>query len=643
MSRQGPGGPARRRKRRAAAGLPIGPSIGARVIMALLGVTGMGASLMVASGSLGPVFTEPSPSPEVAAPAPGQSGAPGGRPTLALPSTQPSMPFIAAPSLPAAQASPTPRPSPGPPVVQPGASPGAQPGAGSTGSPAPATTQPPTNTRPTASPSTQPSTSTQPTTSTPTPTTPTTSTPAVEAVRWGPCASDGLECATLAVPVDHADPGGATTSIGLRKRPADSPATRIGTLVVVPGGALAPTDSIEPYAALLGPQVRARFDIVAVDPRGTGRSTGATCSASVTSDPFAPVTAADVAARRAADDAIRSACRASGSPLLRHLSTADGARDLDAVRVALRQPALSLVASSRGTYLAQTYAALFPTRVRALALDGVVDPKTWTSGPDPVTARAGAARAADGALQALFARCSSLGAAACPAGPGLASEWAALQRTLERGTITAGGREVTAAEVDTTVVTLLSDSRQHRTLVDTIHAWSLASRGRTHTVPTLLGSTNDLVWDGSVGTTRQPIALAATMCTDTQNPSDPAAWPAAVKRLVAAAPGVAVPWVWQSSLCAGWPASAPGRYTGDFTAAVPALLVAMSDDPVTPIQSARAASRNLAGSRLLTVDGVGHDALGRGSCVGAAYTAYLVGGTLPANGARCTVDRASLP
>lgn len=635
--------------------------------MALLGVTGLSASLMVASGSLGPVIIQPSPSPQLAAPAPstqptlGASSIPDPRPVPeAQPSDgpRPSDPPVPTPGPSAPPGGPqgdglpaVPRPSPGPVLVvpsdqvtdpprpepSPGPTPRPTPDPGDT-SPGPTPTPGPTP-RPDPTPTPGPSPTPRPTPTTPGP--PPTPTPTPELVRWAPCDSGGLECATLDVPVDHAAPSG-TTPIGLRKRPADNPASRIGTLVVVPGGSLAPTDSIESYAALLGPQVRERFDILAVDPRGTGRSGGAICSAGVASARFAPVTDDEVDARRAADDAIRIGCAASASPLLRHLSTADTARDLDAVRAALRQEALSVVARSRGTYLAQTYAALFPTRVRALALDGVVDPQTWATGRDPVTVRAGMPQAADGALQALLADCSRLGVALCPAGPGLASEWAALQRTLDRGPITAGGREVTAAEVDTTVVTLLSDSRRHRALVDTIHAWYLGSRGRAHSVPPLPASGNDLVWDGSVGTTQQRIALAATMCTDTDNPSDPAARSAAIRRL-SSAPGVAVPWVWQSSLCAGWPATSPGRYTGDFTSAVPALVVNLKDDPVTPIQGARAASRNLVGSRLLTVDGVGHDALGRGTCVSAAYTAYLVGGTLPPNGARCTVDRPSLP
>jgi len=54
-------------------------------------------------------------------------------------------------------------------------------------------------------------------------------------LTWTSCRGD-FECATLTVPVDYEDPAGDTIDLAVLKDPADSPADRVGSLVVNPGG-----------------------------------------------------------------------------------------------------------------------------------------------------------------------------------------------------------------------------------------------------------------------------------------------------------------------------------------------------------------------------------------------------------------------
>ena len=59
--------------------------------------------------------------------------------------------------------------------------------------------------------------------------------PPVTPVAWSPCGGT-LQCGTVAVPLDYADPGGATIEIAVARQPARDPAQRIGSLVINPGG-----------------------------------------------------------------------------------------------------------------------------------------------------------------------------------------------------------------------------------------------------------------------------------------------------------------------------------------------------------------------------------------------------------------------
>ena len=62
------------------------------------------------------------------------------------------------------------------------------------------------------------------------------------------------------------------------------------------------------------------------------------------------------------------------------------ARDLDVLRAAVGDAKLTFAGHSYGSFLGATYANLFPQRVRAIVLDGVLDPVGWTTGRGPLDA-----------------------------------------------------------------------------------------------------------------------------------------------------------------------------------------------------------------------------------------------------------------
>jgi pimeloyl-ACP methyl ester carboxylesterase len=72
-------------------------------------------------------------------------------------------------------------------------------------------------------------------------------------------------------------------------------------------------------------------------------------------------------------------CNQANPTLLSHVSTAESARDMDLLRQAVGDSQLNYLGVSYGTYLGATYANLFPGKVRAMVLDGNINPVAWTT------------------------------------------------------------------------------------------------------------------------------------------------------------------------------------------------------------------------------------------------------------------------
>ncbi len=186
------------------------------------------------------------------------------------------------------------------------------------------------------------------------------------------------------MPVDYSHPRNATLPLSLRRRPAGDPAHRIGSLVINPGGpGEAGTQLLGRDLSVLGPAVRQRFDVVEMDPRGVGNSGGFRCNGTGSSDSGAgtgekvdpvPTTPQAEAALVDADRGYADACAQSAGVLLGYIGTSDVARDLEQLRKALGEQELTFLGMSYGTLVGATYADLFPTRLRAMVLDGVINP-----------------------------------------------------------------------------------------------------------------------------------------------------------------------------------------------------------------------------------------------------------------------------
>ncbi|KDN74026.1 hypothetical protein DF19_42325 [Streptomyces olindensis] len=204
------------------------------------------------------------------------------------------------------------------------------------------------------------------------------------ALAWTDCEGSGLDprqrCATVDVPMDHSDPDGRTIEIAVSRIPAEKPSARRGTLLLIPGGPGGHSLRDPSGKGQQLPQkVRDAYDLVGFAPRGMAPSTAVDCELdpadlSMTKRLPWPGTDGSVAGNLATARRTAEACARNGGELIRHISTANEARDLDRVRAALGERKISAWGVSYGTYVGAVYSQLFPHRTDRIVLDSNNDP-----------------------------------------------------------------------------------------------------------------------------------------------------------------------------------------------------------------------------------------------------------------------------
>jgi pimeloyl-ACP methyl ester carboxylesterase len=189
-------------------------------------------------------------------------------------------------------------------------------------------------------------------------------------LTWRACDDPIFQCTELAVPVDPANPAGATISLSLVKRPLPAGVEKLGTLLTgngTPGISGVASMKVDVRNKTIA-KAWNRYEVIAFEHRGTGTSSPLGCATESTElgfDAFASQNPANV-------DAIlakwKSACSEKNPELFRHMGVNDSVADLEAIRVALGEPQLTFQTWNHDATIAAAYASKFPTRVRANVL-----------------------------------------------------------------------------------------------------------------------------------------------------------------------------------------------------------------------------------------------------------------------------------
>lgn len=478
-------------------------------------------------------------------------------------------------------------------------------------------------------------------------------------LSWGPCtdfartptdkdayADPAFDCAFLAVPLTYENPSGPTVKIAvLRKKATGS--DRIGSAVFNPGG---PGSSGMSFVASLvagktPATLNTRFDLIGFDPRGTGSSLPiVTCQTDSERDASRAVdfrnrtpkevAAAEASARKIAQECVERTGKEQGidgATFLGSVGTRNVAKDLDVLRAALGDEKLTYVGFSYGTSIGTVYAEQFPSKVRAMVLDGAVDPNQ-----DPGAELVGQSAGFQGAFDAFAAWCAKQQACVLGSDP---AQSTAVYQSLVRPLLDTpmklrDGRVLSNQDAITGTILPLYSQANWPYLAQ---ALLLLSQGDGAG----LMSFADL-YDGRDATGHYEATLdafTAVGCMD--NPRmDPATALKVQQEATAAAPFAdsGDPPAATKGVCDFWPAAPTLAPHVPKVAGLPTVLVvSTTHDPATPYQSGVNLAKDLQAS-LLTVDGTTHTAyLGSGGpCVDDIGNSYLIDLTSPPAAATCS-------
>jgi pimeloyl-ACP methyl ester carboxylesterase len=471
---------------------------------------------------------------------------------------------------------------------------------------------------------------------------------AAPAPNWGSCAQTlpasgdvpaGAQCTTVSVPVDYNNPGGTQAKLAVIRVPATG--KRVGSLLVNPGGpGGSAVDMVAGMASdLADSDIRRSFDLVGFDPRGVGHSTPALrCRTDAEFDayrrePMVDYSPAGVAHIEQLYRQLAQQCvDRMGTGFLANAGTASVARDMDVVRQALGEDQINYLGYSYGTELGTAYLEKFSDHVRAMVLDGAIDP---TVGPvdENVEQMAGFQTA----FNDYATDCAR--SPGCPLGTDPAQfvnrYHALVDPLVAKPGRTSDPRGLSYADATTGTINALYTPERWKYLTS-----GLLGLQRGTDAGDLLMLADDYEGRDKTGHySNDQDAFNGVRCVDAPAPTDSASWVSADQRIRQAAPFLSYGQFTGNAprdLCGLWPV--PATSTPHPAPHVPpgkVIVVSTTHDPATPYQAGVDLARQL-GAPLITYDGTQHTAVFNGNqCVDTAVARYLISLTVPPAGLRC--------
>ncbi|WP_343954339.1 alpha/beta hydrolase [Nonomuraea longicatena] len=454
--------------------------------------------------------------------------------------------------------------------------------------------------------------------------------PAAPAITWGACkdlpASKDLECGTLTAPLDHTEPDGKTIDLAVLRVKATG--DRLGSVVFNFGGPGGPAVEALAVAYPGYAELRKRYDLVAIDPRGVGRSSPVTCGTTAELDGFFADDArlgGSAAERAQAVKATKqyiAGCEKNSGDILPHVGTPDVARDLDLLRTALGEDKLDYLGYSYGTMLGSTYATLFPRNVGRMVLDAAAD----LAQPQLKLAEAQIA-GRERTYRLFLDDCVKNG---CDLGSTAKAANKTVERLVERlrkQPLKVGDRKLSGSLAIVGVAIGLY-AKQTWPVIESAVGKAVKGDGRA------LLSLSDLLTgrspDGRYSTMLQ--AGYAVACLDAVEPLTLGQMVKADRQLRK----LSRLFGGGSAMCALWPVPAVPNDRIDATGSDPIVVIGGKADPATPYEWAESMVRKLKTGVLVSFEGEGHGSYGMGNtCVDKLVHEYFFDGKVPAAGSSC--------
>lgn len=439
-----------------------------------------------------------------------------------------------------------------------------------------------------------------------------------------------LQCATVPVPLDYENPDGAGIDITISRLPSQDPDARRGVLLLNPGGPGGTGLDQPKFLESLGmpTSVLDSYDLIGMDTRGVGHSSPISCGFTDDLEYYGavPPYAVDEAAfteQVATSKEVAERCAANDDGTLRHVSTANMARDLDRIRSALGEEQASFLGYSYGSALGAAYASMFPDTTDRIVLDSNIG--------DTHLDRDGLRRYAQG-MEDTF--------------PDFA-EWAATEHDRIGLGATADDVRNTyfriAGALDTAPVDGINGRLFRLSTFVTLYnplSYEAAAKSWSYFMDRAGGvpSGDSVVGDQAAAMDNNWSVFLAVTCNDIEWPSDVATYRQAVKDAGATYPlfGAAAANIMPCAFWKSAPAESPVAIDDEGPANI--LIAQHQRDPVTPLAGGTMLDDKFGDrSILLTVDGSGHGVfvLGKNACAQDLVAEYLVDGTMPSEDVVC--------
>jgi pimeloyl-ACP methyl ester carboxylesterase len=324
-------------------------------------------------------------------------------------------------------------------------------------------------------------------------------------------------------------------------------------------------------------------------------------------------------------------CEQRSGPLLPYVGTVSAARDLDVLRAALGDAKLTYLGKSYGTYLGTWYAQLFPSHVRALVLDGAVDP-----GESALEENRVQAQGFQVALRSFVADCLRRSGCPFPRGETVTAAIARVQSMLNQAAAKPLQSQVPGQQgKPALLLTGIASALYSKSFWPYLRLGLTGAFAGNGTVLVALADAL-LERDRSGHYSNLTSAELAVDCIDRPWPRSLPDWQSAAASAARGAPMFGQAIMWGSLPCAYWPVRPAPQVRLRGAGAPPILVVGNTRDPATPFRWAKALAADLKSGVLLAWNGDGHTAYMMGSsCINSAVDKYLINLVPPRNGTLC--------